>query len=59
MSDGKALVVLDQEDIDVAILAIEEAGVGLDEHEFREKYGDVYQKLHAIDQAGGKSYRVK
>ena len=32
----------------------------MDDDEFREVYGDVYRKLHAIENEGGESeYRVK
>lgn len=57
--EDKALVVLTQEEIDDAIHGIEMAGQGMWESEFRQKFGSVYQKLHAIDQADSDSYRVK
>ena len=57
--DDKALVVLTQNEIDTAIHGLEEAGIGLSEEEFREAYGDVYEKLHAIPQADQDTYRVK
>lgn len=59
MKQEKALIVLLQEDIDTAIHAIEQAGMHMDEDEFKERYGRVYQKLHAIDRDDGSSYRVK
>lgn len=55
----KVLIVLDQDDVDTAIHAIEQAGVELDEDTFREEYGTVYKKLHAIDQDSDDGYRVK
>jgi hypothetical protein len=57
--DSKAIVVLTREEIDTLIHGVEEAGVGLDDDEFTERYGDVYQKLHAIDDNGENEYRVK
>lgn len=60
MSDEKALVVLTQDDIDTAIHGLEQAAIGMDDDKFREAYGDVYEKLHAIDREGGGSdYRVR
>lgn len=55
----KALVVLEQQDIDTAIHGLEQAGIGMSEDEFREQFGSVYQKLHAIDRDDGSNYRVK
>jgi hypothetical protein len=58
--DDKAIVVLTQEEIDTAIHGLEEAGIGMADDHFREVYGDVYQKLHAIENEGGENeYRVK
>jgi hypothetical protein len=57
--DTKAIVVLTREEIDTLIHGVEEAGVGLEDNEFTERYGDVYQKLHAIDNDGENKYRVK
>lgn len=57
--DDKAIVVLTQEEIDIAIHGLEEAGIGYDEEEFREAYGDVYEKLMAIERNPGDSFRVK
>jgi hypothetical protein len=57
--DTKAIVVLTREEIDTLIHGVEEAGVGLEDDEFTEIYGDVYQKLHAIDNNGENEYRVK
>lgn len=59
MTDGKALVVLTQDDIDTAIHGLEQAAIGMDDDEFKEQYGDVYQKLHAIDRENESNYRVK
>jgi hypothetical protein len=55
----QAIVVLTQAEIDTAIHAIEQAGCGLADEAFADAYGDLYKKLHAIDQAGEPSYRVK
>jgi glutathionyl-hydroquinone reductase len=58
--DAKAIVVLTQEEIDTAIHGLEEAGFAMDREQFEEVYGDVYQKLHAIENEGGENeYRVK
>jgi hypothetical protein len=58
--ETKALVVLTQEEIDTAIHGLEEVSVGMDDDEFREVYGDVYRKLHAVENEGGDNeYRVK
>jgi hypothetical protein len=58
--DSKAIVVLTQEEIDTAIHGLEEAGIGMDREQFEEVYGDVYQKLHAIENERGENeYRVK
>jgi hypothetical protein len=58
-ANEQAIVVLTQAEIDTAIHAIEHAGCGLADETFADAYGDVYQKLHAIDQAEASSYRVK
>ncbi|GAA0464423.1 hypothetical protein MUK72_19440 (plasmid) [Halococcus dombrowskii] len=58
--ETKALVVLTQEEIDTTIHALEEAGIGMDREQFEEVYGDVYRKLHAVENKGGDNeYRVK
>ncbi|EMA56523.1 hypothetical protein [Halococcus thailandensis] len=58
--ETKAIVVLTQEEIDTAIHALEEAGIGMDSEQFEEVYGDVYQKLHGVENEGGDNeYRVK
>lgn len=51
--DAKAIVVLTQKEIDTAIHGLEEASIGMDREQFKEVYGDVYQKLHAIENEGG------
>lgn len=56
---NQAIVVLTQEEVDTAIHGLEEAGIGYSEEEFKDVYGDVYQKLMAIDREPGTSYRVK
>lgn len=57
--ESKAIVVLTQEEIDTAIHGLEEASVGMDREQFKEVYGDVYRKLHAIGNEGDNEYRVK
>lgn len=58
--DSKAIVVLTQEEIDRAIHGLEKASIGMDREQFEEVYGDVYRKLHAIENEGGDNeYRVK
>lgn len=59
LDDSKALVVLTQDDVDTAIHGLEQAGLGMDDDAFREEYGEVYQKLHAIDQDSESGYQVK
>jgi hypothetical protein len=56
--DSKAIVVLTQEEIDTAIHGLEEASIGMDDDYFQEVYGDVYRKLHAIENEGDNEYRV-
>lgn len=59
-TENKAIVVLTQEEIDTTIHGLEQAAIGMDDDEFREVYGDVYRKFHAIENEGGESeYRVK
>jgi hypothetical protein len=55
----QAIVVLTQAELDTAIHAIEAASIGMTDEQFRDAYGDVYKKLHAIDRAEDPSYRVK
>lgn len=58
--ESKAIVILTQEEIDTLIHGVEEAGMGMNEDEFKEVYGDVYRKLHAIENESGENeYRVK
>ncbi len=57
--ENKALVVLTQDDIDTAIHGLEQAGIGMPDEEFKDEYGGVYKKLHAIDRDSGSDYRVK
>ena len=58
--ETKALVVLTQEEIDTTIHALEEAGIDMDREQFEEVYGDVYRKLHEVENKGGDNeYRVK
>lgn len=39
---------------------VEKAGLGINEDQFKEVYGDVYRKLYAIEnEGGGNEYRVK
>ena len=58
--DAKAIVVLTQEEIDTAIHGLEEASIGMDREQFEEVYGDVCQKLHAIENEGGDNeYQVR
>lgn len=59
-SENKAIVVLTQEEIDRTIHGLEQAGLGMDDDEFREVYGSVYRKFHAIENEGDENeYRVK
>ena len=58
-SQEKAIVVLTQDEIDAAIHGLEELSWELDDQRFQEIYGDVYKKLHAIEQGEQDSYRVK
>lgn len=59
-TDSKAIVILTQEEIDTAIHGLEEASIGMDDDHFQEVYGDVYQKLHAIEnEGGGNEYQVR
>lgn len=48
-SESKAIVILIQGEIDTLIHGVEEAGMGMNEDKFKEVYGDVYRKLHAIE----------
>jgi hypothetical protein len=58
--DSKTRVEWSQEEIDTIIDGLEQAGSRMDEDEFREQYGDVYQKLHGIENEDGENeYRVK
>lgn len=57
--DQKAIIVLTGEEIDAAIHGLEMAGVGMDEDQFRDWFGDVYQKLFEIDPDPDDTYRVK
>lgn len=58
--ENKAIVVLTQEEIDTTIHGLEQAALGMDNDEFREVYGDVYRKFHAIENEGGDNeYCVK
>lgn len=59
IDDSKALVVLTQDDVDTAIHGLEQAGLGMDDEVFQEEFGQVYRKLHAIDQDGESGYQVK
>jgi hypothetical protein len=59
-SDSKTRVEWSQKEIDTIIDGLEQAGSGMDDDEFQEQYGDVYRKLHAIEnEDGGNEYRVK
>jgi len=59
-TDSKAIVVLTQEEIDTTIHGLEQAGSRMADDEFRAIYGDVYRKLHAIENKGGDNeYRVR
>lgn len=59
-TESKAIVILTQKEIDILIHGIEEASVEMDEEQFKDVYGDVYRKLHAIEnEGGGNEYRVK
>jgi hypothetical protein len=58
--DNKAIVVFTQAEIATAIDGFEQAGIEMDDEKFREVYGDVYRKLHAVKNKGGDNeYRVK
>jgi hypothetical protein len=58
--DSKTRVEWSQQEIDTIIDGLEQAGSRMDDDEFREQYGDVYRKLHAIENEGGENeYRVK
>jgi hypothetical protein len=58
--DTKAIVVLTQAEIDAAIHGLEQAGIEMGHDKFQEQYGDVYRKLHAVENEGGNNeYRVK
>lgn len=58
--DSKTRVEWSQKEIDTIIDGLEQAGSRMDEDEFREQYGDVYQKLHAIENEDGKNeYQVR
>jgi hypothetical protein len=59
-SDSKTIVEWSQKEIDTIIDGLEQAGSRMDEDEFREQYGDVYRKLHAVENKDGENeYRVK
>ena len=57
--DSKTIVTLTQEEIDTVIHGLEEASIGMDDDYFQEVYGDVYRKLHAIENESDNEYRVK
>lgn len=57
--DSKALVVLTQANIDTAIHGLEQMAMQMDPDDFKQQYGEVYRKLHAIDQEGESGYQIK
>lgn len=56
-ADGKALVVFEQEEIDVIIHALENYGYG--EEQFQQEFGEIYEKLMAIRADSGSEYRLR
>jgi hypothetical protein len=59
-SDSKTRVEWSQKEIDTIIDGLEQAGSRMDDDEFQEQYGDVYRKLHAIENEDSENeYRVK